>query len=626
MKFLRDKFESIIISWSNLYIFTFIAAHLYVFFEWVFIISKPSSLNAVPFFRKVEILLFTCTLLTSLLFVGLSIFLIFFRFLRNTKLSKIIFLIGCLLPVSVIASLVLILIDNFSYTIFKFGIISTSGFATGLYLLSFLFIMVFIFMKTIGRFSKQESVTGQKRKKKIILPAILLYLVLALVLTYKGNDFKSLTPDIDISQINKKLPNIVIITGDGIDASHTSAYGYEFDTTPNLKELAKTSLVAENAFTNAGNTAGSLISMYTSKYPTATRVLYPPDILKNIDSYQHLPGILKYLGYYTEQLSFPYYADAYALNLLNGFDTANGRRIERSPMYNIISSYVQSDYADFLYETSNRIVDRLRHIFFIKRMVNQFDLVTGSDKIFEDITKIKKTEKLLAGENQPTFVHIHWMGTHSLGQDAENQKFTNSRNVDTPEKMADAIYDDKILEFDNGIGEFINDLKKKGLFNNTILIITTDHNRNKLTTNKIPLLIHFPNDQYAGTRKSDIQIMDIAPTLLDYMGIAKPSYMQGSSFLRDELGNRPIFATGITDVNAPIHPPFYQFSYISVVYCNEWYKFNTTTYEYETGLVEGDTEPCGKDATSTKQVTEWIVDHLDSEGFDTTGIVNHVSK
>ena len=89
------------------------------------------------------------------------------------------------------------------------------------------------------------------------------------------------------------LPNIILLGSDGLNADNMSVYGYDKDTTPRLRELAQTSLVAENAFTNAGNTAGSVVSILSGKLPTQTRVLYPPDILTDLAAFQHLPGILK---------------------------------------------------------------------------------------------------------------------------------------------------------------------------------------------------------------------------------------------------------------------------------------------------------------------------------------------
>ena len=150
------------------------------------------------------------------------------------------------------------------------------------------------------------------------------FIFVTFLITFRGNTgIASLDPVKQAGETH--YPNILLITGDGINASHTSLYGYERDTTPTLKALAATSLVAENAFPNSSNTMSGLLSIYTSKYPTQTRVLYAPDILKNADAYQHMPGILKSLGYYSAQFTHAYFADAYSMNMLSAFDIANGR-------------------------------------------------------------------------------------------------------------------------------------------------------------------------------------------------------------------------------------------------------------------------------------------------------------
>ena len=128
---------------------------------------------------------------------------------------------------------------------------------------------------------------------------------------------------------------------------------------------------------------GSIFSIYTGKYPTETRMLYAPDILKDKDAYQHLPNILKQLGYYNIQYTYPHYADAYARNVLGGFDEANGKTMQQNVLQNKLSKYLKTDTAYFLYEIGNRIVDRLRHIFFNKQMVDLQDVLTGDTKIYQ---------------------------------------------------------------------------------------------------------------------------------------------------------------------------------------------------------------------------------------------------
>ena len=192
---------------------------------------------------------------------------------------------------------------------------------------------------------------------------------------------------------------------------HTSLYGYERDTTPTLKALAATSLVAENAFPNSSNTMSGLLSIYTSKYPTQTRVLYAPDILKNADAYQHMPGILKSLGYYSAQFTHAYFADAYSMNMLSAFDIANGRTIGGG-IYGLINKIFTSDYAYFIYQVSTRVTDRLGHISFLSQMTSNEALVEGKAQTFPDQQKVDDIVKILAEAKQPVFIDLHWLGTH----------------------------------------------------------------------------------------------------------------------------------------------------------------------------------------------------------------------
>jgi hypothetical protein len=134
--------------------------------------------------------------------------------------------------------------------------------------------------------------------------------------------------------------------------------------------------------------------------------------LRDDDAYQHLPGILWAQGYYTVQMTIPHYGDAYTLNLLNGFDKANGREMAVSSVLMSISGYMPTDFSYFLYEIGNRLIDRLRHIFFIKTMTNPMDLVMNAPDEIVDQTKIDDTIKLIRKSNKPLFNSYTLMGTN----------------------------------------------------------------------------------------------------------------------------------------------------------------------------------------------------------------------
>ena len=96
---------------------------------------------------------------------------------------------------------------------------------------------------------------------------------------------------------------------------------------------------------------------------------------------------------------------------------------------------------------------------------------------------------------------------------------------------------------DENVGRILKFLDENGLAQNTVIVYTSDQGfylgehgwfdkryMQKESLN-MPLLIRYPNEIKPGsTNKSIIINADFAPTLLDYAGISKPSYMQGESF------------------------------------------------------------------------------------------------
>jgi len=266
--------------------------------------------------------------------------------------------------------------------------------------------------------------------------------------------------------------------------------------------MANESLVAQNAFTNSANTSGSIISIFTGKYPIDTQVLYPPDILKSEDAYQHLPAILKLNGYTTNQLSYGHYVDAYQLNVLNGFDEANGRSYQSS-ILGKINQYLPDNLSFFLYEISNRIFDRIRHIFFIKQMSNPFKEVSSPDN-YQDIDKLDSVINLIENSNKPIFSHIHWMGTHGARFYPSEQVYSADKEPEYQNDWEENFYDDSILDFDRAMEIFYLELENRGLLDKSIIIITSDHGQRFTTDKRLPFIIRFPNSDFQKKIESNV--------------------------------------------------------------------------------------------------------------------------
>jgi arylsulfatase A-like enzyme len=105
---------------------------------------------------------------------------------------------------------------------------------------------------------------------------------------------------------------------------------------------------------------------------------------------------------------------------------------------------------------------------------------------------------------------------------------------------------------DYWIGQFLEYLKQRGLMDNTIIVLLSDHGEelnehglighiHHLYTQsmQIPLIIRDPQTSERGIRVPRMaRIIDIAPTILDMAGLHRPTYMEGRTLLEYVLHNR----------------------------------------------------------------------------------------
>ncbi|MCK4889001.1 MAG: sulfatase-like hydrolase/transferase, partial [Candidatus Aminicenantes bacterium] len=106
-------------------------------------------------------------------------------------------------------------------------------------------------------------------------------------------------------------------------------------------------------------------------------------------------------------------------------------------------------------------------------------------------------------------------------------------------------YNAELEFFDHWFGYFIDALKKSGMYENSMIIFLSDHGEeffdhgtwghgNNLynETIRIPLLMKFPSGEYKGRRiNQNCSIIDILPTILDYLDISYESDTDGISLL-----------------------------------------------------------------------------------------------
>ena len=165
---------------------------------------------------------------------------------------------------------------------------------------------------------------------------------------------------------------------------------------------------------------------------------------------------------------------------------------------------------------------------------------TTSDKsayefLLERINKLNDNDK-------PFFISLYTLGTH-VSLNSYNEKYGDGSN-----NVLNRFYNS-----DFQFGKFIKEFNKSELFDNTIIIWTTDHasytdydylnvfanyyNRDYVFIDKIPLFIYHKEVK---SRKIDVNgknSLDLAPTILDYIDISSPNYFLGDSLFANKKSN-----------------------------------------------------------------------------------------
>lgn len=285
------------------------------------------------------------------------------------------------------------------------------------------------------------------------------------------------------------LPNIIIFVADDASWRDSGIYGNQIIQTPNIDALGEGGLLFENAFLTTPQCSPSRTSILTSLYPHATGA---EDLHMPLpESIKILPGYLSEINYFTGHMLKTHYgpnADA---------------------QFDWYSENLSEDFSRFLDEASG-------HSFFL--------WVGFSDphRPYGEAPEVHSPEDVIV----PTYL------------------------VDNYETRKDlASYYDEISRMDGQIGLFLDELEKRNIKENTLVIYFSDNGapfpREKGTLYdsgiKTPLIFNWPANIEAGLRYDGLtSIIDLTPTLLDIAGIEISEKMQGNSI-------RPV----LSDTNHP---------------------------------------------------------------------------
>lgn len=312
----------------------------------------------------------------------------------------------------------------------------------------------------------------------------------------------------------RSRPNVLWISLDTLRADHLGAYGYTRPTSPNLDAFAARGLRFQWAISQAPWTRPSHRSMLTGVYPASRGGLDSP----------MLGEVLYRAGYQTFAVTGGGQVDS-TLGFDRGFE-----------IYRVW---------DWIHEPQKLVDWTGARAAFAERPFFGF---LHCYEIHEPYTHTELAQGMPPGRLEGEVSKEIW--------NRLRKRFT-----DDEKRYAEAMYDGDLAYTDGKLGEFFAELERNGLLTDTIVLVTSDHGEQfwehgswghgqNLHDHQIhvPLLVYLPESIRAdlgrrsrsgkqgspvvqGVVEDQVELIDLYPTLLELLGVAPESPVNGRSLV-----------------------------------------------------------------------------------------------
>ena len=289
-------------------------------------------------------------------------------------------------------------------------------------------------------------------------------------------------------------PNVLLITLDTTRADRMGFLGSKRGLTPHLDAIAQQGIVFTRAFSHVPITTASHATILTGTYPQFNRV---NDFGIPLSArLPYLPDLLRAHGYHTGA-----FVGSLILDPLDGTAPGFDRGFE---VY------------DAGFHLRRHGIDRYKSV---ERRAG--DVVSHALSWLSQLP------------NGPFFLWVHLYDAHDPYDPPAPFK----------EKFASQPYDGEIAYADAAVGTLIDEIRKHGLYDETLIAVTADHGESLGAhgenthgiflydeTLHVPLLFKLPLNKSAGLRiETRARLVDVAPTILEEAGLPIPKEMQGES-------------------------------------------------------------------------------------------------
>jgi arylsulfatase A-like enzyme len=342
--------------------------------------------------------------------------------------------------------------------------------------------------------------------------------------------------------------NVIVVVLDALRADHLSCYGYFRKTTPNLDRFASRSLLFENCISQACYTLPSHASLFTSKYVHSHNAIESNTRLP--DKETTLAQVLKIYGYKTALFAGGvYFEPVYGFG--RGFDSYYAKTTELKDGFPF-----RMGKSDEIYPKALKwIEENKENKFFI--FIHSYDLYLPIKFPPEFPNRYDPGYRGIADELLSR-QRLHLQRT-SRGTFREGRGYLRGpEELELNERDKAHIianYDDGVFYNDMFVGRLLEKLDELNLTGKSLIILTADHGTDLFDHGTVhmymdgsayeevihvPLIISLPRPQAKTARiKTQVQLIDLAPTVLDFLGIPVNSGAQGKSLCPVIKGTAP---------------------------------------------------------------------------------------
>jgi len=332
-------------------------------------------------------------------------------------------------------------------------------------------------------------------------------------------------------------PNVLLIILDTVRAMSLSGYGHDEPTSPNLDSLATRGQRFAHAFSTAPWTLPSHVSALTGRLPQETGVDWqvPLD-----DRFPTLAEVLASHGYRT-----------------GGFVANTTYCSEESGLARGFGRYEAYPVSLGMLVKSSSLGRALTGRRAVRRLAGNYQPLARKDAADINAALLRWVDRQ---EGRPFFAFLNYFDAHApylppapfdtrFGATAPRRNIALEAGGPWTEAEVAAqrnAYEGSIAYLDHRLGELFAALTARGLLDNTLVIVTSDHGEEFLEHGvmdhgntlyrpsvEIPLILHFPGRVPAGgVIAAPVSLRDLPATITDLVGGTGAAAFPGRSLAR----------------------------------------------------------------------------------------------